>query len=84
MVPLVGYSCTGGSPLHRRNRKIAVNLSTLTQMAISFSALPQEERTTEFDREGDAGSLKGGYSLAIHQKCNHSSISQCESVYYIP
>jgi hypothetical protein len=25
-------------------------------MAISFSALPQEKRKTEFDREGDAGS----------------------------
>jgi hypothetical protein len=70
--------------LHRRNRKIAANLSTLTQMAISFSALLQEKRKTEFDREGDAGSLKGGYSLAIHQKCNHSSISQCETMDYIP
>ena len=71
MVPFVGYSCIGGCSLHRRNRKIAANLSTLTQMAVSFSALPQEKRKTEFDREGDAGSLKGGYSLAIHQKCNH-------------
>jgi hypothetical protein len=26
-------------------------------MAISFSALPQEKRKTEFDQEGDAGSL---------------------------
>ena len=65
MVPFVGYSCIGGSPLHRGNRKIAANLSTLTQMAISFSTLPQEKRTTEFDRDGDAGSLKGDYSLAF-------------------
>ena len=82
MVFFMGYSCIGGSPLHRRNRKIAANLSTLTQTAISFSALPQEARTTEFAREGDASSLKGGYSLAIHQKCNHSSMSQCETLHF--
>ena len=66
MVPFLGYSCIGGSPLHRRNRKIAANLSTLTQMAISFSTLPQKKRTTEFDRDGDAGSLKRGLSLLAH------------------
>jgi len=66
--------------LHRGYRKIGANLSTLTQMVISFSALPQEKRKTDFDREGDAVSLKGGYSLGIHQKCNHTSISQCKSL----
>ena len=75
MVPFVGYSCIGGSPLHRRNRKIAANLSTLTQMAISFSALSQERRKRELDREGDAGSRKGGNSLAIDEKCNPTPIT---------
>lgn len=63
----------GGSPLHRRNRKIAANLSTLTQMAILFSALSQERRKRELDREGDARSRKGGYSLAIAEKCKLSA-----------
>ena len=80
MVPLVEWSCIEGCPLHRRNRKIDANLSTLTQMAISFSALPQEKRETEFDREGNADGIKGDYSLAIHRKCNHTSISRCESL----
>jgi len=63
MVPFVGYSCIGGSPLHRGNRKIAANLSTLTQMAISIRTLPQEKRETELDRDGDPNSLKRGLSL---------------------
>jgi hypothetical protein len=66
MVPFVGYSCIGGPTLDRRNRKIAADLCTLTQMALSFSALPQEKRKIEFDRERDANSLKRGFSLLAH------------------
>ena len=56
-------------------------MSTLTQMAISFSVLSQERRKRELDRDGDAGSRKGGYSLAIDEKCG---LTQSEQKFTFP